>query len=229
MRPSISFETWNTNTGSRLMKTLIFFSVLLGTLAALASAPLQAQSPPVKPANTFVILLSGPYKSVPQSSNCNNLGLFQVNLCDGSFSTTKIYPVSGLSVGTTQASGGEGPVSGERQAKNAIGNFYVQFVGIYAAYDLPGGSMTMIFTGQNFTAVPDGQGGTYFVGTLQLNITEGTGTYASFVGGSNNMVDILHQLPDGSFVEHCYCVISRPVTAALNRNEPERGALRVWA
>jgi hypothetical protein len=30
-----------------------------------------------------------------------------------------------------------------------------------------------------------------------------------------NMVDILHQLPDGSFVEHCYCVINRPVSAAL--------------
>ena len=72
------------------------------------------------------------------------LGLLDVNLCDGSFSTTKIFPVSGLPLGTSaQASAGEGPSSGERQAKNAIGNFYVQFAGIHVAYDPPGGAITM--------------------------------------------------------------------------------------
>jgi len=192
------------------------------SLLILASAPVQAAGSPGQPADTFVILLSGPYTAVPVKPvmDCPNLGLLQVNLCDGTFSVTKILPVSGLPVGANgQASGGEGPTSGERQAANPIGNFYTQFVGNFAAYDLPGGAMTMLFTGQNLTNVPDGQGGTYSVGTFQLDITEATGIYASFLGGHNNMVDILHQLPDGSFVEHCYCVISRPVSVVLNRHD----------
>ncbi len=70
----------------------------------------------------------------------------------------------------------------------------------------------MVFTDQsNFKPVPDGQGGTYFVGSLKLDILEATGRYESFVGGHNTMVDILHQLADGSFVEHCICIISRKV------------------
>jgi hypothetical protein len=52
------------------------------------------------------------------------------------------------------------------------------------------------------------------VGTLALDITEATGIYQSFVGGHNNMVDILHKLADGTFVEHCICIISRPVQPA---------------
>jgi hypothetical protein len=145
------------------------------------------------PADSFVILLSGPYKPV---KHCPDLGLFQVNLCDGSYSTTKIYPVSGL----PQENRGEG----------TIGNFYVQFVGSLAAYDLPDGALTMVFTADNTTAVPDGQGGTFFVGTIELTILEATGIYQSFVGGHNKMVDILHGLADGTFVEHCFCIISRP-------------------
>ena len=47
-------------------------------------------------------------------------------------------------------------------------------------------------------------------GTFDLNITEATGIYQSFVGGGNKMVDILHRLADGTFVEHCNCIISRP-------------------
>jgi hypothetical protein len=81
-----------------------------------------------------------------------------------------------------------------------------------AAYDLPGGALTMLFVDQsNFKPVPDGQGGTYFVGSIELDILEATGKYESFVGGHNTMVDILHQLPDGSFFEHCFCIISRKV------------------
>jgi hypothetical protein len=61
-----------------------------------------------------------------------------------------------------------------------------------------------------FKMSPDGQGGQFTVGTFDLNITEATGIYESFVGGHNKMVDILHRLADGTFVEHCYCIISRP-------------------
>ena len=213
--------------------TLILASLVVGALVTLASVPLQAagssSDPVVQPAGTFVILLSGPYQPVPQKPivDCVGLGLLDVNLCDGSFSTTKIFPVSGLPLGASaQANVGEGPSSGERQAENAIGNFYVQFAGIHAAYDLPGGALTMVFTGNNLTPVPDGQGGTYIIGTIQLDITEATGIYASFLGGHNNMVDILHQLPDGTFVEHCFCIISRPSATANNRPDSEGGAWR---
>jgi hypothetical protein len=199
-------------------KSLIFASLLVGALVTLLSAPLQAAGPsPLdpggQPADTFSILLSGKYKPVPVKPvvDCPNLGLFQVNLCDGSFSTTKIYPISGL---PEEDSGQANRGNRDRETEDAIGNFYVQFAGIHAAYDLPGGSLTMVFTADNLVPVPDGQGGTYFVGTLDLNITEGTGIYHSFVGGHNKMVDILHQLADGTFVEHCICIISRPVQPA---------------
>lgn len=69
----------------------------------------------------------------------------------------------------------------------------------------------MVFTGSNVQNVPDGEGGNYTVGTFELDITEGTGIYRSFVGGHNTMVDVLHQLADGSFVERCICIISRRV------------------
>ena len=209
--------------------TLIPASLLVGALVTLASGNLRAAGSSSQPADTFVILLSGPYKPVPQKPvvDCMELGLLDVNICDGSFSTTKIFPVSGLPQGASaQANTGEGPTSGERQADNAIGNFYVQFAGIHVAYDLPGGAMTMVFTGNNLTPVPDGQGGTYLIGTIQLDITEATGIYASFLGGHNNMVDILHQLPDGTFVEHCYCIISRPLATAFNRPNSEGGTVR---
>ena len=184
--------------------------LLVGALVTLLSAPLQAAGPsPLdpsgQPADTFSILLSGKYKPVPVKPvvDCPNLGLIQVNICDGTFSTTKIYPISGLP--------GEdsGQANRDRETEDAIGNFYVQFNGNYAAYDLPGGSLTMLFTADNLVPVSDGQGGTYLVGTLTLNVTEATGIYKSFVGGHNTMVDILHLLADGTAVEHCICIISR--------------------
>src|SRR5258708_15401430 len=181
--------------------------LLVGALVTLLSAPLQAAGPsPLdssgQPADTFSILLSGKYKPVPQKAvvDCNNLGLLQVNLCDGSYSRTKIYPISGL------------PVE-DSEDGTPIGNFYVQFNGNNAAYDLPGGSLLMVFTANNLGPAPngqdDGQGGTYLVGTLTLDITEATGIYKAFVGGHNHMVDILHLLADGTAVEHCICIISR--------------------
>jgi hypothetical protein len=204
----------------RLTKTknLILASLLVGALITLLSAPLQAAGPsPLdpggQPADTFSILLSGKYKPVPVKPvvDCPNLGLFQVNLCDGSYSTTKIYRVSGLpEEHSGRANRGNRPGDGDHETEASIGNFYVQFDGMNAAYDLPKGALTMVFTAVNLTPVPDGQGGTYLVGTADLDITEATGIYQSFLGGHNRMVDILHQLPDGTFVEHCFCVISHP-------------------
>jgi hypothetical protein len=162
------------------------------TIPELARSPLK---PGELPANPFVILLRGTYKPVKR---CPDLGLL-VNICDGSYLTTKIYSVSGLLE------------EDEEDREQVIGNFYVALgMGKPVAYDLPGGALTMVFTGNNLTPVPDGQGGTFLVGTFDLNITEATGVYQSFLGGRNKMADILHRLADGTLVEHCYCVISRP-------------------
>ena len=66
----------------------------------------------------------------------------------------------------------------------------------------------MVFTANNLAPVPDGFS-EFLMGALELGITEATGIYQPFVGGHNRMVDILHHLADGTFVEHCYCIISR--------------------
>jgi len=179
--------------------------IVSSPLMSHASAPAHAVGPASfdrdgQPADTFSILLEGPYTPVVHGPD---LGLTTVDLSDGSFSTTKIFAVSGLPEDVIG--------HGKGHTKKAIGNFYVQFAGSSVAYDLPGGAIAMVFTGANTQNVPDGQGGTYTVGTFELDITEATGIYAPFVGGHNQMVDILHQLPNGSFVEHCICIISRKV------------------
>ena len=189
----------------RLTKTLA--ALLVGVLVTLLSAPLHAEGRSDRGkqvADTFSILLSGKYRPVVHGPD---LGLLQVDLSDGSFSRTKIFAISGL----PKEEGGHGEHDRDRDKDKPIGKFYVQFAGMFAAYDLPGGAITMVFTGADAKEVPDGQGGTYLVGTFDLNITEATGRYQSFVGGHNKMVDILHHLADGSFVEHCICIISRPV------------------
>lgn len=182
----------------RNTKSLVLTSLLVATMVTLLSAPVQASGRDGQPSDTFSILLEGPYTAVMHGPD---LGLNTVNLSDGSFSTTKIFAVSGL---PEEVIG-----HGNGHTKKAIGNFYVQFAGSSVAYHLPGGAIAMVFTRVDLKPVPDGQGGTYLIGTADLDITEATGIYAPFVGGHNEMVDILHQLPDGSFVEHCICIISR--------------------
>ena len=187
-------------------KSLILASLLVGALVTLLSAPAQAAGSSKhdrdgRLGDTFSILLSGPY--IGPLEHGPDLGLTQVDLSDGTFSTTKIFAVSGL---PKEIIG-----HGNGATKKPIGNFYVRFGGDFVAYDLPGGAISMVFTDKsNFKPVPDGQGGTYLVGSIELTILEATGKYESFVGGHNTMVDILHKLPDGSFVEHCICIISRP-------------------
>jgi hypothetical protein len=172
-----------------------------GALVALLSTPLlsaprrvMAQGHAV-PDDSFVLLLKGVYEPVVHAPD---LGLSEVNLSDGSYSKTQIYPVSGIP-GTTNVD-------------HAVGDFYVQFSGDpqLCAYHVPGGSFSMRFTGGGFTQFePDGLGGTFLIGTFELTILEGTGIYRSFEGGHNHMVDKLHQLANGSFDEYCFCFISR--------------------
>ena len=165
-----------------------------GALVALLSSPgrVMAQEKAV-PNDSFVVLLKGVYEPVVDGPN---LGLSEVNLGDGSYSITKIYPVNGI--------------PGNTNANKAVGDFYVQFSGDLCAYHVPGGSFAMRFTGGGFTEFePDGLGGTYLIGTFELTILEATGIYQSFAGGHNHMVDKLHQLANGSFDEYCFCFIGR--------------------
>ena len=142
---------------------------------------------------SLVLLLRGLYQPVVDGPD---LGLSTVDLSDGSYSTTKIYPVSG--------------VPGQQDVLEAIGDFYVQFEGSLAAYDIPGGAIAMEFTGSNTESVPDGFGGSFLVGTFELRIPEATGRFRSFVRGHNRMVDKLHFLASGDVDEFCVCLISRP-------------------
>jgi hypothetical protein len=176
-------------------KSLIPTSLLVGTLIALLSFPAQAKdNTPAVPDDPFVILLKGIYHPVIHAPN---LGLSLVDLNDGSYIQTKIYPVSGT--------------PGSEKEDKAIGDFYVQFpTGDLCAYHVPGGAMTMRFTGSDVTFVDDGEGGMFMVGTFELTILEATGIYKSFVGGHNHMVDVLHFLADGTLDEYCFCHISRP-------------------
>ena len=165
-----------------------------GALVALLSVPgrVMAQGKAV-PNDAFVVLLKGLYHPVVHGPN---LGLSMVDLDDGSYSKTKIYPVIGI--------------PGNTNPNKAVGDFYVQFSGDLCAYHVPGGSFAMRFTGGGFTEFePDGLGGTFLIGTFELTILEATGIYQSFVGGHNHMVDKLHQLANGSFDEYCFCFISR--------------------
>jgi hypothetical protein len=173
-------------------------TVIGGALMALLSVPgrVKAQGNAV-PDDSFVVLLKGLYKPVVRGPN---LGLSMVDLSDGSYSTTKIYPVNGT--------------PGNKDEKKAIGNFYVQFGGELCAYHLPGGSFAMRFTGSDFSFVADGAGGRYLEGTFELTVLEGTGIYQSFVGGHNHMVDKLHFLApgdgSGGADEYCFCFVTKP-------------------
>lgn len=182
-----------------------------GTLAALAASPMLLSPRPVvaqqldTPTDPFILLLTGIYQPVPVGKG-PNLGLKTVNLSDGSYSETKIYPIFGIT--------NEG---GAIDQDKAIGNFFVQFTGSFCAYQLPGGAIAMQFEpvpagappGFNgFVPFPDGSGGSFLEGTFELTILEATGVYAPFQGGHNHMVDKLHHLASGQFDEFCFCNIS---------------------
>ena len=177
-----------------------------GALAALlaSSGRLMADNEGT-PNDPFILLLQGIYEPVPITKGpLDNLGLTTVNLSDGSYSKTRIYPIFG--------------VDGANDQKKAIGSFYVQFAGSLCAYDLPGGSIAMQFNSgpvispvgfNTFVPFPDGHRGNYLEGTFELVILEATGVYRAFKGGHNHMVDRLHQLANGQFDEFCFCNISQ--------------------
>ena len=165
-----------------------------GALVTLLARPdLAAAEERDRQPAALVLLLRGLYHPVVDGPD---LGLSKVDLSDGSYSTTKIYPVSGIKDHT--------------DVLESCGDFYSQDDGSLCAYDLPGGAIAMKFTGGNTEDVDDGSGGTYTQGTWELKIPEGTGRYEKFVGGHNTMVDDLHFLASGDVDEFCVCLISRP-------------------
>jgi hypothetical protein len=180
-----------------------------GALAALLASPvrLMAEENDGRPNNPFILLLKGLYQPVPVGDGpANNLGLSAVDLSDGSYSRTLIYPVFGI------------PES--RDQDKFIGKFYVQITGNLCAYDLPDGAIAMQFASSpvlqdigfnTFVPFPDGKGGFFLEGTFELMILEATGIYRAFQGGHNHMVDRLHQLDAAGtkFDEFCFCNISQ--------------------
>ena len=154
-----------------------------------------------KPKDPLVLLLSGLYQPVAPGTG-PDLGLSRagVNLNDGSYSVTQIYPVHV-----------EGIACNENE-DTPIGQFFVQFNGSLCAYQLPRGALAMEFIANcgGFKAdVPDGLGGAYMNGTFELAVLEATGKFRSFEGGHNHMVDRLHRLANFTFDEYCFCFISR--------------------
>jgi hypothetical protein len=169
-----------------------------GGLAALAALALPGQARAqvrTRPDDSFVLLLKGLYQPVTHGPN---LGLSMVDLNDGSYSRTRIYPVNGT--------------PGNTNPTKPVGDFYVQFSGDLCAYHIPGGSFSMRFTGSDVHFVDDGQGGRFLEGTFELTVLEGTGVYKPFAGGHNQMVDKLHFLApgdgSGGADEYCFCFIS---------------------
>jgi hypothetical protein len=168
-----------------------------GAVAALLAFPGRAGAKEKdEVGNSFVLLLKGLYQPVVDGPD---LGLSTVDINDGSYSTTKIYPVSGI--------------AGSENVNVAVGDFFVQFAGGLCAYQVPGGTFSMQFTGQNTISVTDGSGGNFLQGTFELTILEATGIFRHFAGGHNHMLDNLHFLApgdgSGGVDEYCVCFISR--------------------
>jgi hypothetical protein len=107
-------------------------AVIGGALVALVSFPGRVMAKEKTPKDPFVLLLNGPYLPVV---NAPDLGFSKVavDLNDGSFSTTKIFPVNV-----------EG-IPCDANENTPIGNFYTQFAGDLAVYELPGGAIAMRF------------------------------------------------------------------------------------
>jgi hypothetical protein len=162
--------------------------------------PTVAQARPA-PNDPIVLLLKGIYQPVVKSPS---LGLSGVTI-DSTWTFTEIHSVTSVPGSTNQDTA-------------VVGHFYSPSAGPLVAYDLPGGSMLMEFTGGNWgPPIPDGKGGFYYQETWDLTILEATGIYAPYAGGHNHMVDRFHSLSGdflsnpsapGPFDEDCYCIIS---------------------
>jgi hypothetical protein len=166
------------------------------------------------PTDPFIVLLRGVYVPIPMASGAPDLGLEGIDLNDGTYSRTRIYPVFGI----PDAENSNDNQHRTNVSTTPIGNFYAQLAAAFSgtpldqvkiAYQLPGGAITQRFLSGGFVPFPDGKGGQYLEGAFDLTITDATGIYKDFKGGHNHMVDRLHALADGRFNEFCFCNISK--------------------
>ncbi|HUS35533.1 MAG TPA: hypothetical protein VM680_09305 [Verrucomicrobiae bacterium] len=166
-----------------------------GTTLLLASLSARAgDAKAVPPANNFVVLLEGTFQ---RAGVVADFGLQLPNLNNGKYQKVPFYHVE---------SGVPGPND------PVVGTFYALGGEGYFCYDLGKGALTamMIMGASDTETIPDGEGGVFIVGTYELDILEATGIYRSFLGGHIHMVDNLHVTAAGTFVEHCFCFISKP-------------------
>ena len=192
-RPEVSEDSQSTNQGVISRRAVIGGAVGGAVVTLVARPELAMAAEKAFKAAPLVLLLKGLYSPV---ANGPDLGLSTVDLSDGSYSTTKIYPVIGTRDHTN--------------VLEAIGDFYVQFDGMLCAYDLPGGAIAMEFLPDpNVIRVPDACGGEFLQGTFELTIPEANGAFRSFAGGRNLMVDNLRFLESGAVDEYCFCFIYR--------------------
>jgi hypothetical protein len=191
-RAEVGEDSQPTNQGVITRRAAIG-GALGGAFVTLLAPELAMAAEKAPKAAPLVLLLKGLYSPVVDGPD---LGLSTVDLSDGSYSTTKIYPV----IGTPE----------HTNVLEAIGDFYVQFTGMLCAYDLPGGAIAMEFMpNPNLISVPDGCDGTFLQGTFELTIPEANGAFRPFAGGHNLMVDNLRFLESGAVDEYCFCFIYR--------------------
>ena len=186
-------ESSATNGRAMISRRTAIGGAIGGGLVTLLAPQLATAHKRARKHALLVPLLRGLYQPVDDGPD---LGLSMIDLSDGSYSTTKIYPAMGF--------------PGHTDVLEEIGDFYVQFAGTLCAYDLPGGAIAMEFTDSNTIDVDDGSGGIYVQGTFELDIPQANGRYRSFTGGHNRMVDNLHLLASGAADEFCVCLITRP-------------------
>ena len=174
-------------------------TAISGGLVALAALALPGQlraQAKAQPDDSFVVLLKGLYQPVTRGPN---LGLSLVDLNDGSYSTTRIYPVSGTPGNKNADQAGRRLLRAVQRGPVRLSHpRWLVFDAVYRSQ--------RDFCGRR-------AGGRFLEGTFELTILEETGIYKPFAGGHNHMVDRLHFLApgdgSGGIDEYCFCFISR--------------------
>jgi hypothetical protein len=176
-----------------MIKQLTIIALTAASLLLTSITRADNEGNAVPPANKFVILLEGTFQ---HAGLVADFGLELPNLNNGRYQKVPFYHVE---------SGVPGPTD------EPAGTFYALGGEGYFCYDLGKGSLTamMIMDTSVTETIPDGSGGFFINGTYELDILEATGIYGSFSGGHIHMLDALHRTAAGTFVEHCFCFISK--------------------
>ena len=177
----------------KIIKHLTFAALAVTLLLPTSITRADGKGKAVPPSNRLFVLLEGTFQP---AGLVPDLGLELPNLNNGRYLKVPMYHLD---------SGVPGPTD------EAVGTFYALGGEGFFCYDLGKGALTaMMIMGTSVTErIPDGAGGVFINGTYELEILEATGIYRSFTGGHIHMVDELHVTAAGSFIEHCFCFISK--------------------